>query len=68
MATLEQASVWADCIKPLGDRFAYAPSGIHNVDICKPFDLGACKDGNWFPPDRAQRSVARRQERSTASG
>jgi len=48
VATLEQASIWADCIKPLGDRFAYAYSWHYqNVDICKPFDLkAACKDGN----------------------
>lgn len=48
VATIEQTSVWADCIKPLGDRFAYAYSWHYqNVDICKPFDLkGACKDGN----------------------
>ncbi|HMI41338.1 MAG TPA: S1/P1 nuclease [Sphingomicrobium sp.] len=46
--TIEQASIWADCIKPLGDRFAYAYSWHYqNVDICKPFDLkGPCKDGN----------------------
>lgn len=46
--TIEQVSVWADCIKPLGDRFAYAYSWHYqNVDICKPFDLKpACKDGN----------------------
>ena len=48
VATIEQASVWADCIKPLGDRFAYAFSWHYqNVDICKPFDLkAACKDGH----------------------
>jgi hypothetical protein len=48
VATIEQASVWADCIKPLGDRFSYAYSWHYqNVDICKPFDLkAACKDGN----------------------
>ena len=48
VATIEQASIWADCIKPLGDRFAYAYSWHYqNVDICKPFDLkAACKDGN----------------------
>ena len=46
--TLEEASVWADCVKPLGDRFAYAYSWHYqNVDVCKPFDLkAACKDGN----------------------
>src|SRR6478735_6520043 len=48
VATLEEASVWADCIKPLNERFAYAYSWHYqNVDICKPFDLKApCKDGN----------------------
>jgi hypothetical protein len=46
--TLEEASVWADCIKPLGDRFSYAfPWHFQNVDICKPFDLkAACAFGN----------------------
>lgn len=46
--TLEQASVWADCIKPLGDRFAYAYSWHYqNVNVCEPFDLkGPCRDGN----------------------
>ena len=48
VAKIEQASVWADCIKPLGDRFTYAYSWHYqNVDVCKPFDLkAACKDGN----------------------
>ena len=46
--TIEQASVWADCIKTLGPRFSYAYNWHYqNVNICKPFDLkGACKDGN----------------------
>lgn len=46
--TLEDASVWADCIKPLGERFSYAfPWHFQNVDICKPFDLTAnCPYGN----------------------
>ena len=48
VATIEQASLWADCIKPLGDRFAYVYSWHYqNVDVCKPFDFkAACKDGN----------------------
>src|SRR4029453_11998020 len=48
VTTIEQASVWADCIKPLGDRFTYAYSWHYqNVDVCKPFDLkAACKDGH----------------------
>jgi hypothetical protein len=46
--TIEQASVWPDCIKSLKERFNYAFSWHYqNVDICKPFDLTvACKDGN----------------------
>ena len=48
VGTIEQASIWADCVKPLGDRFAYVYSWHYqNVDVCKPFDLkAACKDGN----------------------
>jgi hypothetical protein len=52
-ATIEDASVWADCIKPLKDadgksRFGYAYSWHYeNVSICRPFDLTEpCKDGN----------------------
>lgn len=46
--TIEQASVWPDCIKQLGERFSYAYSWHYqNVNICEPFDLkSACKDGN----------------------
>ena len=42
------ASVWADCIKRLDERFSYADSWHYqNVDICKPFDQkAACRDGN----------------------
>lgn len=46
--TIEEASVWADCIKTLGPRFSYAYSWHYqNIDICKPFDLNPpCRDGN----------------------
>lgn len=46
--TIEQASVWPDCIKTLGDRFSYAATWHYqNVDICRPFDPAtACRDGN----------------------
>ncbi|WP_106640598.1 S1/P1 nuclease [Allosphingosinicella vermicomposti] len=46
--TIEEASVWPDCVKPLGERFSYASSWHYqNVDVCKPFDQkSACKDGN----------------------
>jgi hypothetical protein len=45
--TIEQASVWADCIKP-GPRFSYAYSWHYqNISICKPFELKtACADGH----------------------
>lgn len=45
--TIEQASVWADCIKP-GERFSYAfPWHFQNIDICKPFDIQSnCAFGN----------------------
>lgn len=52
-ATIEQASYWADCVKPLKDakgtnRFGYAYAWHYqNVNVCQPFDLTvACKDGN----------------------
>ena len=51
--TMAQASVWADCIKPLKDaagqpRFGYAYNWhFQDVNVCRPFDLVApCKDGN----------------------
>ena len=46
--TLEQASVWADCVRALGDRFSYtAPWHYQNVHICRPFDQeAACANGN----------------------
>jgi hypothetical protein len=46
--TIEDASVWPDCIKQLGVRFNYASSWHYqNVNVCKPFDLkSACADGN----------------------
>lgn len=48
LRSLEDASVWPDCIKGLKDRFSYAFSWHYqNVDVCKPFDLkAACKDGH----------------------
>jgi hypothetical protein len=45
--TIEEASVWPDCIKTLGERFSYAaPWHYQNVDVCRPFDQqSACRDG-----------------------
>jgi hypothetical protein len=65
--TIEQASVWADCVKPLKDaegksRFGYAYSWHYqNVNICQAFDLKpACKDGNCVSAqiDRQRRILA----------
>ncbi|HEY0115739.1 MAG TPA: S1/P1 nuclease [Allosphingosinicella sp.] len=48
MRTIEEASVWPDCIRAMGDRFSYtAPWHYQNVNVCQPFDLtGPCRDGN----------------------
>jgi hypothetical protein len=63
--TIEEASVWPDCIKTLGDRFSYAYNWhFQDPDICKPFDLKPfCKDGNCVSAQiaRAQRLVADRK-------
>ena len=51
--TAEDASIWADCVKPLKDatgksRFGYAYNWhFQDADVCAPFDLTpSCKDGN----------------------
>lgn len=46
--TIEQASVWADCVKPLKDRYSYAYNWHYqNIDVCQPFDIKSnCPDGN----------------------
>jgi len=51
--TIESASTWADCVKPLKNpdgtsRFGYAYSWHYqNVNVCAAFDLGPpCRDGN----------------------
>jgi S1/P1 Nuclease len=46
--TPEEASVWPDCVKSLGDRFSYTSSWHYqNVDVCRPFDLVVpCANGN----------------------
>jgi phage tail protein X len=63
--TIEQASVWPDCIKTLGERFSYAsPWHYQNVDVCRPFDqASACRDGNCISAqiERNMRLLANRQ-------
>jgi hypothetical protein len=63
--TIEEAAVWPDCIKTLGDRFAYTSSWHYqDFDVCKPFDIKAnCKDGNCASVQlaRAQRMLADRK-------
>lgn len=47
-ATIEDASVWPDCIRAMQDRFSYTATWHYqNVNICRPFDQqSACRDGN----------------------
>jgi len=63
--TIEEASIWPDCIKTLGDRFSYAYMWhFQDVDICKPFDLKEpCAGGNCVSAQiaRAQRMIADRE-------
>jgi hypothetical protein len=62
--TIEQASVWPDCIKTLGDRFSYQYNWHYqDPEICRPFDLTPfCKDGNCVSKqiERNQRLLADR--------
>lgn len=63
--TIEQASVWADCVKPLGQRFSYAYNWHYqNVNICKDFTLkGNCPDGNCVSA-QVERDVKLLQDRA----
>jgi len=60
--TIEQVSVWPDCIKTLRDRFSYASSWHYqNVNVCQAFDQeSACRDGNCVSAqiERNQRMLA----------
>lgn len=68
--TLAEASVWADCIKPLKDasgksRFGYAYYWhFQNIDVCKPFDIATpCADGDCVSA-QIERQKARLADRS----
>lgn len=70
--TIEEASVWADCIKPLKDangksRFGYAYSWHYqDADVCAPFDLTpSCKDGNCVSVQIERDVKALRDRRTT---
>jgi hypothetical protein len=60
--TIEEVSIWADCIKTLGDRFSYVtPWHYQDADICKDFDVSAdCGQGACVSVQiaRAQRMLA----------
>jgi len=46
--TLAQLATWADCIKPLRERFGETGAWHYqNIHICRPFDrASACAEGN----------------------
>jgi hypothetical protein len=48
LSTIQDASVWPDCIRAMGDRFSYtAPWHYQNIHVCKPFDVEAnCPNDN----------------------
>lgn len=69
--TMAEASVWADCIKPLKDangksRFGYAYSWHYqNVDICRPFDLSTpCKDGDCVSAQITRQAAVLKDKRA----
>jgi len=72
--TIEEASVWADCVKPLKDaagqsRFGYAYSWHYqNVNVCQPFDLiPACKDGNCVSAQIERQKAILKDRRAPAA-
>ena len=48
LRTLEDAAVWPDCLRGLGDRFAFSfPWHFQDISVCMDFDVDeACPDGN----------------------
>lgn len=48
LVTLEDASIWPDCVRGLEQRFVFsAPWHYQNINICEAFDITAkCPDGN----------------------
>ncbi|KQU47290.1 hypothetical protein ASG67_13520 [Sphingomonas sp. Leaf339] len=71
--TIEEASVWPDCIKPLKDaagqsRFGYAYSWHYqNVNICQPFTLEpACKDNDCVSTQIDRQQAVLKNRRASA--
>jgi hypothetical protein len=48
LASIEDASVWPDCARSLGEAYAYsAPWHYQNISVCNTLDIAAaCPDGN----------------------
>jgi len=46
--SIEDASIWPDCVRSMPDRFGFSSSWHYqNIDVCQPFDAAAnCPDGN----------------------
>lgn len=73
LATLEDASVWPDCVRGDPDRFTFSfPWHYQNISVCRPFDIGsACANGDCVTAqiprqlaifaDRRQSAAARAQ-------
>ena len=63
--TIEELSVWPDCVRGIGPRFSYTSSWHYqNVNICQPFDLkSACRDGNCVSA-QIDRAVALLKDRT----
>lgn len=48
LRSLDNAAYWPDCVRSLGDRYAFAGTWHYqNVTVCRDFDIAAaCPDGN----------------------
>jgi hypothetical protein len=71
--TIEGASTWADCVKPLKgrdgkSRFGYAYNWhFQDVNICQPFTLEeACKDGNCVSAQITRNAAILKDRRASA--
>lgn len=65
LRNLEDASYWPDCVRSLGDRYAFAATWHYqNVSVCNAFDItAACPDGNCVTA-QIPRQLAAVQDRS----